>query len=436
MAPSLPNSPSLTRFRRDARKLQRAVRDGSHDGHAEAVALVARHHPDGAPVNPTAFALTAAQHVVARAAGFSSWPRLQAYLRTAEQFRRDPTGDVGDDPLARFLALACLVYSQDDGPERRSEAGAVLSAHPDLPARDLYVAAAVGDPTAVRAHLAHRPDGARSQGGPFGWTALTYLAASRVPQSDPLATAQVLLDAGADPNGGYLWRGLPTPFTVLTLCFGEGEAGPGRQPRHPACHDLAAVLLNHGADPNDAQTLYNRMFASGDDHLQILLEHGLGRGDGGPWHRLLGEALEGPTEMVQRQVDWAVDHGFTERLELLAAYGFATGRPAEAPSPWRAEHSEPPIASVGTPGGVRALAAEGGDLNATFDGHTLLHHAAWIGDVDLVLALLECGADATMADREHGLTPLGWAEHGRAEATAAILGGWDANPASGAVLDL
>ena len=140
--------------------------------------------------------------------------------------------------------------------------------------------------------------------------------------------------------------------------------------------------------------------------------------------------------MVQRQVDWAVDHGFTERLELLADYGFTTGRPAEAPSPWRAEHSEPPIASVGTPDGVRAFAAEGGDLDAVFDGHTFLHHAAWIGDVDLVLALLECGADATMADDVHGLTPLGWAEHGHAEATTAILRGWDPRRASGAVLDL
>jgi hypothetical protein len=62
--------------------------------------------------------LTAAQHVTARAVGFSSWPRLQAYLRTAERLRRDPTVDADDDPLSRFLSLACLTYSQDDGPER------------------------------------------------------------------------------------------------------------------------------------------------------------------------------------------------------------------------------------------------------------------------------------------------------------------------------
>lgn len=421
MAPSLPTNPSLERFRRDARRLQRAVRDRSAVGHDEALALLARLHPDGTPGEPTEFALTAAQYVVARKVGFSSWPRLRAYLRTAGQLRRDPTVVTDHDPLSRFLSLACLTYSQDDGPARWSAAGDVLRAHPDLPARDLYAAAAVGDPSAVRAHLEDRPEGARSQGGPFGWTALFHLAASRVPQRDPLTSARLLLDAGADPDAGYLWLGLPTPFTVLTLCFGEGEAGPGRQPRHPAGEDLALALLVHGADPNDAQTLYNRMFGRDDGHLRILLESGLGHGEGGTWHRRLGEALESPTDMVQRQVDWARDRGFTDRLALLATHGFTEGRSADSPSPWRPDRLEPPIASAGTPDGVRALAAAGGDLDATVDGHTMLHHAAWIGDVELVQALLECGADPDAVDDEYGTTPLGWAEHGHAEGTAAIL---------------
>ncbi|GAB7070692.1 hypothetical protein H7J06_24200 [Mycobacterium hodleri] len=417
MAPSLPNNPSLERFRRDARRLQRAVRTND----PEALARVSRHHPAGAPAHPATFALTAAQHVVARAVGFSSWPRLQSYLRTAEQLRRDPTVTVDDDPLARFLSQACLTYSQGDGPARWSAAGDVLRAHPDLPARSVYAAAAVGDATAVRRHLDDDAGAATEQGGPFGWTALFHLAAARVPQRDPVAAARLLLDAGADPNAGYLWLGLPTPFTVLTMCFGEGEAGPGRQPRHPAADELAGLLLDRGAEPNDAQTLYNRMFARDDGHLRILLPAGLGRGDGGPWQRRLGEALETPAEMVQRQVDWARDRGFTDRLDLLASYGFTEGRPVGAPSPWRPDGPEPPIAAAGTPDGVRALAAAGGDVDARIDGHTLLHHAAWIGDVELVEALLECGADPEVLDDVHGTTPLGWAEHGQAEATAAVL---------------
>jgi len=416
VAPSLPANPSLEWFRRDARRLQRAVRAND----PEALALVSRHHPAGAPADPAAFALTAAQHVVARQVGFSSWPRLHAYLQTAEQLRRDPTATVGDDPLARFLSLACLTYSQDDGPARWSAAGDVLRAHPDLPSHSLHAAAVVGDATALRRHLDEHPGGATEEGGPYGWTALFHLAAARVPQRDPVAAARLLLDAGADPNAGYLWLGLPTPFTVLTLCFGEGEAGPGRQPRHPAGDELAGLLLDRGADPNDAQTLYNRMFARDDGHLRILLPAGLGRGDGGPWQRRLGEALETPEDMVQRQVDWARDHGFAERLELLASHGFTEGRPASSPSPWRSRASAA-IAAAATPDGVRAVAAAGGDVDARTDGHTLLHHAAWIGDVELVEALLECGADPDALDDEHGSTPLAWAEHGHAEATAAIL---------------
>lgn len=417
MAPSLPVNPSLERFRRQARELQRAVRVGE----SEALALVARHHPAGPPADRAAFALTAAQHVVARAVGFGSWPRLQAYLRTAHRLRRDPTIDVGDDPLSRFLSLTCLGYTQDDGPDRWSQAAEMLRSRPDLPERSIYAAAATGDPEAVRAHLRVRPADARAQGGPFGWTALFHLAASRVPQRDPLATAALLLDAGADPNAGYLWLGLPTPFTVLTLCFGEGEAGPGRQPRHAVGDELARVLLRHGADPNDAQTLYNRMFGRDDGHLRILLAHGLGHGGGGVWHRTLGDALEGPAEMVQRQVDWARDHGFVARLELLATHGFTQGCPADSPSPWGSSSADPPIASVGTPDGVRAFAAAGGDLDTLVDGHTLLHQAAWIGDVELVQSLLDCGASPEVLDVQYGTTPLGWAEHGRAEATTELL---------------
>ena len=87
MAASLPNNPSLDRFRRDARRLQRAVRAGVPD----AVSLVERHHPDGMRVDRSAFTLTDAQLVVARGYGFASWPKLKHYLELAAELRRDPS---------------------------------------------------------------------------------------------------------------------------------------------------------------------------------------------------------------------------------------------------------------------------------------------------------------------------------------------------------
>jgi hypothetical protein len=328
---------------------------------------------------------------------------------------------------ARFLSLACLTYA-DDGPDRWREAEELVRRHPDLPAREVHVAAATGDVPALTDLLSADP-GLADARTPEGWTPLMCLTYARVPQGDPYGAARLLLEAGADAEAGVLLGGRVPPFTVLTGCFGEGEGGPGRQPRHPQGEALAALLLDHGADANDGQALYNRMFGRDDSHLRLLLAHGLGRGDGGVWRRRLGERQDTPQRMVALQVDWARARGLTDRLTLLAAYGFDAGTPAEHPSPWRERGPVPAVAAAGTPAGVRALAARGADpstgsgqaLDAKFHGRTLLHHAAWIGDVELVRALLEAGADPEILDDDHGATPLGWAEWAYATSTAALL---------------
>ena len=162
---------------------------------------------------------------------------------------------------------------------------------------------------------------ARADGGPYRWTPLFSLAYARhdpeVGRDAVLDTANALLEHGADPNSGYLWHGLPTPFTVLTGIFGEGEGGPSRQPRHPHSQAFARLLLENGADPNDGQALYNRMFEPGNDHLELLFEFGLGTGDGGPWRARLRDAVDAPAALVQGQLQWAVVHAMRERVELL-----------------------------------------------------------------------------------------------------------------------
>jgi ankyrin repeat protein len=50
-----------------------------------------------------------------------------------------------------------------------------------------------------------------------------------------------------------------------------------------------------------------------------------------------------------------------------------------------------------------------------------LHHYAWIGDVEMVVALLEAGANPDLLDQTHSTTALGWAEHGRQPTTAELL---------------
>ena len=189
----------------------------------------------------------------------------------------------------------------------------------------MHAAAAAADTEALRRILAADPGAARREGGPFRWPPLIYLAYARldpqIGEDAVLTSARLLLDAGADPNAGYLWHGLCPPFTALTGVFGEGELGPVRQPRHPHSLALARLLLEAGADPNDGQALYNRMFEPGNDHLELLFEFGLGTGDGGPWRRRLGDAADTPAEMLRGQLVWAIAHGMTERVRLLVTNG-------------------------------------------------------------------------------------------------------------------
>src|SRR5690349_13269672 len=171
MALSLPANPDLERFRRDARRLQRAVRAAE----PEALAYAARHHPEGVPSDPTTFALADAQLVVARAYGLPSWPRLRAYLRAAAPLTRDPAaldpfGTSGakaptriseEESASAVVALACLTYTERDEPARWTRAAQLLANEPNLVDRSIVVAAVAGDADAVARHLAADASAAR-----------------------------------------------------------------------------------------------------------------------------------------------------------------------------------------------------------------------------------------------------------------------------------
>ncbi len=62
---------------------------------------------------------------------------------------------------------------------------------------------------------------------------------------------------------------------------------------------------------------------------------------------------------------------------------------------------------------VRLLLGAGWPLDAR-GAHraTALHHAAWLGDADIVRELLAAGAPVDIRGDEFDMTPLGWAEHG------------------------
>ncbi len=378
MASRLPSNPSIEHLRDEARRLQRANR----------------------------IPLDQAQLTVARAYGFSSWPRLVHYLRDAAELSIDP-GALDEnnlDTADRFCSWASLRYNETDAPPRWQAAAKLLGSERNLVDEHIWAAASAADPAVLAQHLTNRPTLANTSGGPFGWVPLMYLCYSRVPlgrsADDVLTSATLLLDAGADPNAGYLWCGMSTPFTVLTGVFGEGEQGPRRQPRHRFAPELATLLLDRGAHPADQQTLYNRMFRADDSHLELLFARGLAEAGPSPWELRLGEAMETRAEMWSRQIGWAAEHGFTGRLDLLARHGIDVS-------------------------GVRVVVPVFPNDPNVFDddGATPLHQAAWSGDLELIRRLLDAGADATITDRRFGSTPLDWAEHAYQTEAADLLRG-------------
>ncbi len=206
----------------------------------------------------------------------------------------------------------------------------MLAGDPTLAHANVYTAATAGDVAHVRSMLDAEPALIRVKGGPLRWEPLLYACYSRLDATDAnhstLEVTRLLLARGADANAGFLLEGRYA-FTALTGAFGRGEDWPN-QPPHSECEALATLLLDAGADPNDAQALYNRHFQENDDHLRLLFAHGLGQDKGGPWLKLLDDENSGPAIMLVQQLCWAAMHNFPERVRLLVEHGVDVNTPS------------------------------------------------------------------------------------------------------------
>jgi len=473
----LPDDPSLEHLRKQAKTLLKQV----NAAEPEAIALADQFHP----VNT----LADAQLVIARSYGFPSWPRLGRHLELVERYsrspHRQPVGGPLDTPGQRadeFLRLATLHYGQDD-PARRSAARQLLDKFPEVALSNIYTMVVAGESAAVRAELERNPELASREGGPYRWEPLLYLSYSRleVAPAAPPAIAKLLLDNGADPNAGYLWQGFPSPFTAVAGAFGRGE---GNQPPHQSRLELARILLEAGADPNDNQTIYNCGLGCpppyDDDHLELLLEFGLGKGDGGPWHERMTVTHPTPPQLLEDELVFASSEGLLHRVELVLAQGtdpdgrgtehpifcghrayelaavqghtevaellrnagaapldevhevFAAAMRGETPQidaelAARVVQRNPYLiiraAEIGRTEAIQPLKDLGFDLNIVAKVlASPLHQAAGNGHLDTVKKLVELGADPTTRDASYDATPLSWAKYNHQHEVITYLG--------------
>ncbi len=381
-----------------------------------------------------------------------------------------PTTEIIDT----FLRNAVVVYrsTEQADPARWQHAKDCLDTYADVSRWSIYTAAVCGDVEAVAYWIEQDPSLVSTPGGAHQWEPLMYAAYGRLEGADTLGVAGLLLEAGASPNAFELVDG-HYYFTALTGVFGHGEAGIERQPAHPDCEIFARRLLDAGANPNDSQAAYNRIFTPDNLCLTLLLEYGLSSEHQNNW--TLDDGQPHPQKTLQYQLDYAIERGFQARVQLLLDADMNINYASNGVSPWKRamlagrtdiavtlEHKGSVKERLSTDeqlvhrvlthdaAGARALITEHPGLvervkelhpdiaekavllegvaavslvlelglePAMHRGHTAAHKAAYSGRVDVLKVMHAAGYDLTQRDHHYRVPPVGWALHaGEAEA--------------------
>lgn len=370
----------------------------------------------------------------------------------------------------------------------------MLKAYPDLSRAGFYAWLVLGGAEGVALSLTAQPYLAIARSGPHQVEPLVYVCFSRFGHARSprarriVATARVLLEAGADPNTRF--HGEDGPLSCLYAASGLlGNAG------------LTQLLLEAGADPDDGESLYHATEHDDLTCLKLLLAHGARvTGSNALKHMLDRESAEGlslllaaggdpnetnpqgdtalhwavrrgrGTEIVRILIDHgavldarredgrtayalAVASGQTEVAQLLAASGadkalgvldaYLAGRgPPPALLPPDSGRLLTHLAEAGRTAQTARLLKAGAPVDAKGDGGiTALHYACWRGHVDMIRLLLDRGAPVDVRDDTYGGSPAGFLHHGATHcgegdyATGARLliaaGGWNETTPTG-----
>ena len=473
---------SLETLRREAKRWLKALRTQDPKAHER----LRRAHP-GAPLEP---GLRDVQVALAREYGAEGWAALKAALAEATI-----NSGTHEKLLAEFLEHARLRYGVRPGsgkwneryyddPSRWNYAARILQRHPQLVRGNIHAAVVSGDLAEVERILKAHPAAASERATLDAQQPLEYLCYGRLPiaaaSQNAVAIATALLAAGApcqhplpDDEGAH--------FQPLTGAIGAGEAG---QPPHPQAEALATLLIEHGADPHDAQTLYNT--ALGDDDpfwLDFLHARSARRGEADKWTQAAPRWPKIPIVdflLIMavhrnhiRRAQWALAHGanprcrhpyyaarnlhtdaivngFTTVADLLLRFG-AVADALDGPQTFQVAcvrldrntaaklaHAHPEYLTDPRPlllaasrdlGEVAQLLLDLGTSPdvAILSNFRPLHAAASHDSVQVGALLIERGAEIDPIEGRFKAAPLGWAIHGNQRRMMDLLGGVSRN---------
>jgi ankyrin repeat protein len=272
----LPARPNLDQYKKQAKdlvKLFKLFRDGKAVD-PEVFQRVKKHHPrlqklSEADIRKAKFALADAQLVIAREHGFESWPKFAKHI---EALNRERAVTALENPVAAFIEAASVPRDSWHASGTLELAEAILATYPEVANSDIHTAAIMGDDAAVRRFLARDPRNATAKGGPYRWDALTHLCFSRYLKLDRkrsdgfVRAAKALLDAGANPNTGWMEEEHDQRPTWESAIYGAAGVA------HHA--ELTRLLLERGADPNGDETPYHAPETRDNAALKVLVASG------------------------------------------------------------------------------------------------------------------------------------------------------------------
>jgi len=238
---------NLEYYRKQAKKLLKAANAGDAGALARLTAISA----SGARAGD--YKLHDAQLAIAREEGFASWPKFQALLTESK---------LNYEKMAKKFV--------DAATSDLRRATEMLAANPELAQAGIWAALVLGDVAAVKAVLDNDGGFATRKGGPDGFEPLIYVCFSRFAnrvsgRSEAIVeTARLLLAHGANASTSFKPPELKdNPLSCLYAATGLND--------NP---QLALVLLEAGANPNDGESLYHSTEHADHECTKLLLKYG------------------------------------------------------------------------------------------------------------------------------------------------------------------